>query len=102
MEKVVSNISFANFLTEGKEYEVLRSDDKGNLIIVADCGFELGFRKENFRDNAPMCKQQFAQIDCRRSNCLYNESGGYCTSISPKITINDNGSVVCWTEMERT
>jgi hypothetical protein len=49
-----------------------------------------------------MCKDQPAQIDCRVATCRYYDGSGQCTNISPAITLNADGSFVCWTEQKDT
>ena len=46
-------------------------------------------------DRYPMCKDQPAQIDCRRADCIY-QNKGQCSNISPAITLNDKSTFVCW------
>lgn len=45
-----------------------------------------------------MCKPQSVQLDCRKTKCKYYTGGGHCSNVSPAITINENGTVVCWSE----
>jgi hypothetical protein len=42
-----------------------------------------------------MCEDQPAQIDCRCSGCIHHKNGA-CNNISPAITLNHNGTAVCW------
>lgn len=46
-----------------------------------------------------MCKSQAVQLDCRKSSCIYNETGN-CANKSPAITLNPD-TVVCWSMRER-
>lgn len=46
-----------------------------------------------------MCKDQTVQLDCRKSNCIFNKQG-HCTNKSPALTLNVD-SVVCWSMRER-
>ena len=46
----------------------------------------------------PMCKDQPAQIDCRVTTCKYYVGAGYCTNISPAITLNQDKTFVCWSK----
>lgn len=46
-------------------------------------------------DRYPMCNDQHAQIDCRRSGCKWHDNGK-CTNVSPAITVNKDGTAVCW------
>jgi hypothetical protein len=49
----------------------------------------------------PMCQDQLAQIDCRRTTCHYWKKGA-CTNISPAITLNPHGGgAVCWSFNEK-
>lgn len=48
--------------------------------------------KENKR--YPMCKDQPAQIDCRREHCKWHKNAN-CTNISPAITLQHE-KAVCW------
>jgi len=48
----------------------------------------------------PMCKNQDAQIDCRKTECKYHECGS-CKNISPAITLNENGKFTCWSEVSK-
>lgn len=45
----------------------------------------------------PLGKDQLAQIDCRKDDCIFQERG-QCHNISPAITLNPSGTVVCWSE----
>ena len=57
--------------------------------------------KEIFsRSRYEMCGSQQAQIDCRRSDCINYDGGGKCINVSPAITLNDNGTFVCWTHQK--
>lgn len=49
----------------------------------------------------PMCEVQFAQIDCRVTNCKYYKGAGVCSNVAPAITINENGTFVCWSKNEK-
>jgi len=46
----------------------------------------------------PMCKSQLAQIDCRKTNCTFYDTGGECTNVSPALTLNADGKFLCWSE----
>ncbi len=48
----------------------------------------------------PMCEPQFAQIDCRVTNCKYYKGAGVCSNVAPAITINENGTFVCWSKVK--
>lgn len=50
----------------------------------------------------PMGKDQLAQIDCRVTSCRFCPGAGQCVNISPAITLNPNGTAVCWSKTERT
>ena len=39
----------------------------------------------------PLSKSQFAQIDCRWSDCIFQDKGD-CNNISPAITLNPDSS----------
>lgn len=45
----------------------------------------------------PMCEDQPAQIDCRITDCDYHKCGS-CNNVSPAITLNENGTFVCWSK----
>lgn len=47
-----------------------------------------------------MCQNQPAQIDCRNTKCESHDENGHCINISPAITLNPNGSFVCWSRKE--
>ena len=47
-----------------------------------------------------MTKDQPAQIDCRKSECKFNNGGGNCSNISPAITLNEKKNN-CWSYEER-
>jgi len=58
--------------------------------------------KDQYKDRYPMCDDQPAQIDCRRE-CRFNSGKGYCENVAPAITLNPDGTAVCWTQgMEET
>lgn len=47
-----------------------------------------------------MCKDQPAQIDCRREECAFHKNGA-CANVSPAITLCDK-TATCWSfEKER-
>ena len=46
----------------------------------------------------PMCSNQDAQIDCRRTKCRFYKGAGTCSNVSPAITLNPDKSCVCWSE----
>ncbi len=48
-----------------------------------------------------MCKNQQAQIDCRRIICKYHEDGT-CKNLSPALTLNSDQSFICWSYKELT
>jgi len=48
----------------------------------------------------PMCKDQPAQIDCRREDCKYHQDGA-CVNVSPAITIKGTAEARCWSFTER-
>ena len=43
----------------------------------------------------PMCADQHAQVDCRRTTCRYHRPGK-CTNVSPAITLGEGGVESCW------
>jgi len=51
-------------------------------------------------DRYPMCKDQPAQIDCRKDWCLFWRKGS-CKNISPAITLNQDGTYRCWSYEEK-
>jgi hypothetical protein len=48
----------------------------------------------------PMCDSQLAQIDCRVETCKFYQGGGVCWNCSPAITLNPDGTFVCWSKEE--
>ncbi len=46
----------------------------------------------------PMTYDQPAQIDCRVEECKFYKGAGKCSNISPAITLNPNGTFVCWSK----
>ncbi len=56
---------------------------------------------KNKKEMYPMCEPQFAQIDCRVTNCKYYKGAGVCSNIAPAITINENGTFVCWSKIKK-
>lgn len=45
---------------------------------------------------ARMTTDQQCQLDCRRTSCRFNLGGGKCSNTSPALTLNSNGSFICW------
>jgi hypothetical protein len=45
-----------------------------------------------------MCEDQLAQIDCRNTKCKFCGYGGYCTNVSPALTLNPDGTFICWSK----
>jgi hypothetical protein len=43
----------------------------------------------------PMGKSQPAQIDCRKTDCLYHQNAA-CHNPAPAVTLNENDKFVCW------
>jgi hypothetical protein len=52
------------------------------------------------KERYPMCEDQPAQIDCRKSDCIWHKEAS-CTNVSPAITLNPNKNFVCWSEEEK-
>jgi len=48
----------------------------------------------------PLSKSQFAQIDCRRSDCIFQDKGD-CNNISPAITLSPGKTAVCWSHQTK-
>lgn len=73
-------------------------DSKGTRIKFHP--FWILIQKIKFRmsDRYPMTYDQPAQIDCRRVECRYYKGSGVCSNISPALTLNTNGTFVCWSE----
>lgn len=44
-----------------------------------------------------MCTAQLAQVDCRQNDCACNAKG-QCHNIAPAITLNSDGTFVCWSK----
>ena len=55
---------------------------------------------EDSKDNRTykMTTPQSAQIDCRKQDCKFNQGSGNCSNSAPAITINENKTLVCWSE----
>jgi hypothetical protein len=66
-------------------------DDKDNLIIPCS----------EVPDLYPMCQSQDAQIDCRRTDCLFYAGAGKCTNGAPAITLNPDKTCVCWSHCKK-
>jgi hypothetical protein len=47
------------------------------------------------KDRYPLCKDQLAQIDCRKTECPFHEDGK-CNNSSPAITLHHIGKFICW------
>lgn len=58
---------------------------------ICQSKFQRGVRPERY----PMCKDQPAQIDCWAIKCKKHGKGA-CHDISPALTLNTDGSFVCW------
>jgi hypothetical protein len=50
----------------------------------------------------PMCKWQSAQVDCRNTECFFHDEGGQCKNTAPAITLNPDGTYVCWSEIKKS
>ena len=48
----------------------------------------------------PLSKDQLAQIDCRKDDCIFQERG-QCHNISPAITLNPDRFGVCWSHQTK-
>lgn len=44
----------------------------------------------------PLCADQIAQIDCRRTDCRFHGGAGNCLNVSPAITIQNDKRAKCW------
>ena len=49
----------------------------------------------------PMCADQPAQVDCRRTDCQFYQGAGKCSNVAPAITLNDNGTCICWSRRRK-
>ena len=47
-----------------------------------------------------MCESQPAQIDCRKNDCAFHKEGS-CSNAAPAITLNEDGTFVCWSKAEK-
>ena len=47
----------------------------------------------------PLSNDQPAQIDCRNEKCLFYKGAGKCVNVSPALTLNPNGTFVCWSKV---
>ena len=56
---------------------------------------------QNEGDLYGMCKSQFAQIDCRITECKF-QSKGQCTNVSPAFTFTQDDvgymTTTCWSK----
>lgn len=48
----------------------------------------------------PLCEPQFAQIDCRVTNCKYYKGAGVCSNVAPAIVLNEDGTFWCKSKVE--
>ena len=46
----------------------------------------------------PMCKEQPAQIDCKKTKCRFHKEAT-CTNIAPALTVNP--ACICWSFEEK-
>lgn len=89
-----NNITFAgqvgDYVIHGALAELwkLHTEQKLNKHDVSG---SVGLRYE-------MCKDQPAQIDCRNTKCKFYKGAGYCSNVSPAITLNEDKTFVCWSE----
>lgn len=49
----------------------------------------------------PMDKPQLAQIDCRTVTCVFCKDAGICSNVAPALTLNPDGSFVCWNKKDK-
>lgn len=54
--------------------------------------------KKSVHERYPMCEDQNAQIDCRVTDCIFYKNAGLCSNISPAITLDEEGTFVCWSK----
>jgi hypothetical protein len=48
----------------------------------------------------PMCGSQLAQLNCVVTTCKFYKGGGTCSNVSPAITLNLDGTFVCWSRKD--
>jgi len=109
-ELTIAKLRFAGFTA--KQIAHILKKDKGevksllSIIIrkIQSVSDSLTLHREMKNIDAkiryPMTHDQTAQIDCRKTNCLWHNKEGQCINMSPAITLNPNGSFVCWSETE--
>lgn len=50
----------------------------------------------------PMTRlEKQVQLDCRLTSCRFYQGAGVCNNVSPAITLNDGGRVICWSKEDR-
>ncbi len=85
---------------EGHDWEISLCHGLADSIKrCKNCGTErlIPFEKPK-EERYPMCSNQDAQIDCRRTKCRFYKGAGTCSNVSPAITLNPDKSCVCWSE----
>lgn len=73
--------------------ELLTQADKIKCLINPEID-------NSFSEMYPMCKVQFAQIDCRFTSCKYYKGSGNCSNIAPAIVLNQDGTFWCKSKQE--
>ena len=84
----------------------LPTETRRYRVALTPIGREPDAPEQVYPDRYPMCADQPAQIDCRRSRCRFHNSAGECTNPAPAITLNGPPSMtnekgVCWSYQER-
>lgn len=56
--------------------------------------------EKELKDKYPMGDPQLAQVDCRVEECEFHIDAN-CINVAPAITLNPNGTYVCWSKRVR-
>lgn len=86
----VIHIGVIKSVSEWQEYFPTLEDED---FEIKNDWFEVILPSHEERYN--MCKDQIAQIDCRKETCFHYDQG-HCLNISPAITLNYDNKFTCW------
>lgn len=53
---------------------------------------------ETYPERYPMGGSQPAQLDCRLTECMFQDAGT-CSNVAPSITLNKLGAFICWSKV---
>lgn len=95
---IIDKIGYESF--QDNFYIYCERSDKNKQAIIMEDGKWAEIIEEPQSERYNMTKDQNAQIDCRMTECEFNNGVGHCLNISPAITLNDNKSFVCWSSSE--